>query len=72
MEEGNGRRDYEIPFEDKVLDVGVTEADIPNADPRCEFDDDQGQDVGDNATTTGDPNDPLVIVDGPEGEGSKQ
>lgn len=44
VEEAHGRRDYEIPLEDEVLDMGVTEANIANANPRCEFKDDQGQD----------------------------
>lgn len=33
----HGRRDFEIPIEGDVLDVGVIEADIANADPRFEF-----------------------------------
>lgn len=31
------RGDFELPVEGEVLDIGVTEADIVNADPRAEF-----------------------------------
>lgn len=37
VEEAHGRQDFELPVEGEVLDIGVTEADIANTDPRCEF-----------------------------------
>lgn len=37
VEEAHGHRDFELPVEGEVLDYGVSEADIANADPRAEF-----------------------------------
>lgn len=41
MEEAHSRRDFELLVEGEILDFGVTEADIANADPRFEFEDAQ-------------------------------
>lgn len=68
MKEAHVHRDYEIPFEDEVLDTGVTEANIASTDPRVEFEDDQGQEAGENANIAEDPNGLVLTNDGPEGE----
>ena len=47
----------------------MTEADIANADPRCEF---KGSDVGENAHIAEDPTNPGVVIDGHEREEPKK
>lgn len=50
IEEAHGRGDFDLPVEGKVLDVGVTEADIANANPCCEFEEEQGREAVNAAT----------------------
>lgn len=37
MEDAHNRREIEIPIYNKLLDLGVIETDIANANPRFEF-----------------------------------
>lgn len=62
------------------MDVGVSEADIANADPRCEFEEEQGQETVNAAVNTegqvianliagtDKPEDPVLVVDRSEEE----
>lgn len=66
MEEARSRRDFKLPIEDEILDFWVIEADIANADPRFEF-----EQEGDQGTTNANAaNDEhhvdVVILDAPE------
>lgn len=62
MEEAHRRRDFELPIEVEVLDYGVSEANIANANPRAEFEEEpvQGADIivnvaDDEVITTNEP-----------------
>ena len=68
VEEAQGRRDFEIPIEGEILDIGVIEADIANADPRCEFEEEQGQNAANTAAAIEKQKDPVVVIDGLEEE----
>lgn len=65
MEEAHGCRDYELPVKGEILEFEVTKADIANADPRVEF-----EEEGDpEAVNTDDANDgqlgEVLILDAP-------
>lgn len=62
MEEAHSRRDFELLVEGEILDFGVTEADIANADPRFEFEDAQVQEAD---TTVNTIEEPVIVVDDP-------
>lgn len=62
MKEAHSHRDFELLIEGEVLDYGVTEADIANADPQVEFEDAPVQEA-DNTVNPFD--NPVTVVDDP-------
>ncbi|XP_057251946.1 uncharacterized protein LOC130589374 [Beta vulgaris subsp. vulgaris] len=72
IEEAHTNLVHGLPVEGEDLDPGVTEADIANADPRIEFEEEQeaANDVADTPNPDADPTveETVVVVDGSEGE----
>ena len=78
VEAAHLRGDFELPVEGEVLDIGLTEADIANVDPRAEFAEDQGtvdaaaraeeQVVANTPIGTDKSEEPVAVIDGSEEE----
>lgn len=66
MEETHGQQLFELPVEGEVLDFGVTEADIANADPRAELEDDTGEVRVDVKTIVGADQDTFGLGQAPD------
>lgn len=63
-EDAHGRQDFEISIEGEVPDIGVTEADIANADPRFEFEEEVDQEVVNTEIVDDNQSVDIVVIDG--------